>query len=120
MAINDRREMRPAILATGNVRDIHGPPLVAPTGSTDPALDSRPWGRESLMDHPPLLLQHPIHRLLVHGPCRLPAQERPEMSIPERGMLLNQPSELLNPWGGRSVAALSRCLSTMQARSGHL
>lgn len=44
MAINHRREMRPAILPTGNMRHIHGPPFVTPAGPTHPPVDSRPWG----------------------------------------------------------------------------
>jgi hypothetical protein len=44
MTINHRREMRPAVLATGNRCHIHRPPFIAPTRPTHPALYERPWG----------------------------------------------------------------------------
>lgn len=37
MAICDDGEMRPAILATGNMRDIHRPPFIVRIGTTHPA-----------------------------------------------------------------------------------
>ena len=108
--------MGPAILATGNMRHIHGPPLITPTGPTHPTPDARPWGGAALMYEPPLLLQDSIHRLLVHGPRGLPAQQRPQMPIAERGKLLNQLSELFHPrWISGHGVARNRG-RTMQAR----
>jgi hypothetical protein len=40
VAGDHRREMRPAVVAAVDVRDVHRPPLVAPAGATAP-----PWTR---------------------------------------------------------------------------
>src|SRR5512146_1145225 len=45
MTIDHGREMRPAVLATGNMRHIHRPPFVAPTRPTHPAPHARAFFR---------------------------------------------------------------------------
>ena len=77
MAINHGGKMGPAILPTRNMRHVHRPPFITAAGSADPAVHARPRGTRPLMHQPPLLLQHPIHRLLVHddapsGHARVP------------------------------------------------
>jgi hypothetical protein len=52
IAINYRREMRPAILPTRKTRHIHGPSFVTLTGSTHPTPDLRSWVTNPLMDQP--------------------------------------------------------------------
>jgi hypothetical protein len=37
VTIDHGSEMRPPILSTGNMRHIHGPPFITPTGPTHPA-----------------------------------------------------------------------------------
>src|SRR5690348_16772309 len=121
MTIDHRREMSPAIPPAGNVGDIHGPPLVAATGSTDEAPRSRTWGRGALVDQPLLLAQHPIDRFVIHGEAVLIAQQRPQPSIPEGRMLLKQPLQLGEPagirpsrWHPRNRPALQRCPGDLQ------
>jgi hypothetical protein len=97
MTIDPGREMGPPVLATGNMRDVHRPLFVTPTGPTHPPAHPRTWGTRPLVHQPPLLLQYSIDRLLVHGPHGLSTQQRPEMSIPESQVLLNQRPELREP-----------------------
>ena len=66
MTIDHDRQMPPAIVPTGNMGGIHRPPLVAPTGSTDPASDARARSGDSLMHEPALLLQHAIDRVAIY------------------------------------------------------
>lgn len=65
MTVDHRREMRPAILPTGNMRYIHGPAFVAVIRPTRPALHARAWGGDALMHKPPVLLQHTIDGLPI-------------------------------------------------------
>jgi len=81
MAVNRRRQMHPDITPAGNVRHIYRPPFVASTGLAYPATHSWAWRAGSLMDQPPFLFEHPIHRLLVHDVLRLATQQRPELPI---------------------------------------
>jgi hypothetical protein len=46
--------MTPAVCATRDMRDIHGPPLVAPLRATLKTLNSRSRGHGTLMDQPAL------------------------------------------------------------------
>jgi len=54
MAINHRGQMRPPIGATGNMRHIHRPSLIAGSGLAAPAPHSRPRGARALMYQPAL------------------------------------------------------------------
>ena len=82
--------MRPAVLAARNMRHIHGPPFIAPTGLTHPASDARAGRGDTLMHEPPLLFQHPIDRFAIHEEPVLAAQQHPQPAIPEGGILLDQ------------------------------
>jgi hypothetical protein len=66
MTIDHRREMGPPIVTTRDVRHIHRPPFITPSGSTHPA--TRPGTRrgDALMHKPPVLLQHAIDRFPIH------------------------------------------------------
>ena len=89
--------MRPAVLATGNMRHIHGPAFVTATGSTDPALYTRTWGGDALMHEPALLFQHPIDGFAIHHNPILASQQHPQSAIAKRGMLLDQLPQPLDP-----------------------
>ena len=119
MAINHGGKMGPAVLPTRNMRHVHRPPFITAAGSADPAVHARPRGTRPLMDQPPLLLQHPIHRLLVHDVRRLATQECPEMSIAEGRMLLNQLLESLDPGRVQDCPAPSNPPHTVQPRTPH-
>lgn len=97
MAINHGRQMRPAIMPTRNMRHIHRTPFVTPTRPTRPASHPRAWGGGALMHEPPLLFHDSVHRLAIHGDAVPKSQQHPQPSIPERGMLLDEPVEPLCP-----------------------
>ena len=117
VTVDHRREMRPAVLAAGNMRHVHGPPFVTATGPTDPALYTRTWGGHALVHEPPLLFQHTIDRFTVHDHPALISQQHLQAAVPERGMLLDQ---LVKPFGPGRIgppASPLRCGRSMQARS---
>ena len=90
VTVDHRREMRPAILPTGNMRHIHGPAFVTAIRPTRPALHPRAWRRDTVMHTPPLLFQDPIHRLAIDDNPILHSQQYPQPPIPTGGLLLNQ------------------------------
>ena len=103
MTINHGRQMRPAILSTGDMRHIHGPPFVALTRSTHPASHARPRGGDSLMHQPALLLQHAVDRFAIHHQAVSTSQLHPESAIPKRRILLDPIPQSLQP-GRRGTA----------------
>lgn len=117
VTINDRGEMRPAVLPTRHMRHIHGPAFIAPTGPAHPAAYAGARRTRPLMDQPPLLLEHSIHRLFIDAACRLAPQQGPQMPIAERGILLNQLPERLDPRGGHGHGASIHRGDTRQART---
>jgi len=119
MTINHGRQMCPAILSTGDMRDIHGPPLVASTRSTHPASHARPRGGDSLMHEPALLLQHAVDRFAIEDDPVLKPHQCPESAIPKRRMLLNPIPQSLQPRWLRAASASSRSSGSMQAGSTH-
>jgi hypothetical protein len=119
MAINDGREMGPAILATGDICHIHRPPFVAPTGLTCPAPNTRAWSGEALMHEPALLAQDSIHRLAIYGVPVSESQQHPQPPISERGMLLDQLAEPFRPRRVGPPAVSPRGGRPMQAGSVH-
>lgn len=119
MTINHGRQMRPAILSTGDMRYIHGPPFVAPTRATHPASHARPRGGDSLMHEPALLLQYAVDRFAIDHQAVSTSQLHPESAISKRRMLLNPISQSLQPRGLRTASALTRLSGSMQAGSTH-
>ena len=109
--------MRPAVLATGNMRHVHGPAFIAPTGLTHPASDAGAGRGDTLMHEPPLLFQHPIDRFAIHEEPVLAAQQHPQPAIPEGGILLDQLPQPLDPRRIGPPASPLRCGPSMQARS---
>jgi hypothetical protein len=75
VTINDGGEMGPALLPTRNMRHVHSPAFTTPTGVTHPAMFSRPRGTRPLMDQPPFLPQHAIHRFIIHAAGHLPTRK---------------------------------------------
>ena len=88
MTINDRRQMRPTIVSTINMRHIHGPAFVAAIRPTRPALHARAWGGDALMHEPPVLLQHTIDGLPIDEKSVPESQQHPQPPIPKRWILL--------------------------------
>ena len=97
MAVDHGGQMRPTVLATGNMRHIHGPPFITPTGPTHPAPHPGARGGDPLMDEPSLLFEHAIDRLAIDDPPFLESQQHPEPPIAKRRMLLNQLAQALRP-----------------------
>jgi len=66
-------------------------------------------------DAPTIVLpQHPIHGLLVHAMGRLATQHGPQMPIAERGVLLNQLPERLDPRRVHGHRTSTTCWGAMQ------
>ena len=55
VTIYDRGQMSPAVSSAWNVRDIDGPPLVAPLCAAPKSLSPRAWRHHALMEEPALL-----------------------------------------------------------------
>src|SRR6516164_11790531 len=83
--------MTPAVSSTGDMRDIHGPPFVAPLGATLKTLSSWSWGHRALMDQPALEPQHAVDGLPVDADPLREAQQRPQPPITKGRMSLDQP-----------------------------
>src|SRR5438105_12295680 len=117
VAINHRGQMRPAVPTTGNVRHIHGPAFVTPTGAADPAAGPRARGARALMHQPALQLEHAIDGCAIHHEPLLAAQQRPELTIPKGRMLLNQFPQAVYP---RRIPHRPRARrrTAMQSRTG--
>ena len=116
-AINDRRQMRPTILSTINMRHIHGPAFVAAIRPTRPALHARAWGGDALMHEPPVLLQHTIDGLPIDEKSVPESQQHPQPPIPKRWILLEQLPQPLRPRRIRHRASRFARFRPMQARA---
>lgn len=120
MAINHRGQMRPAIGATGNMRYIHRPSLIAGSGLAAPAPHSRPRGARALMHQPPFQFQDPIDHLAIHQEALSMSEQGPKPPIAKRRMLSEE--EFLEPRRQQgqqpSRERLTACLA-MQSCAGH-
>ncbi len=117
MTINHRRQMRPAILSTLNMRHIHRPACVAAIRPTRPALYARAWGADTLMHKPPLLFQYAIDRLPIDDDPIPKSQQHPQPPIPKRRILLDQLPQALRPRRIRHRASPVARSRPMQARA---
>ena len=97
MTVDHGGQMPPAVLPTRNMRHIHHPPFITPTGLTHPATHAGARGDDALMHTPPLLLQHSIHRFAIDRNVIPESQLYPETPIPERGMHLTPVAQALQP-----------------------
>ena len=119
MTIDHRRQMCPAVLPTGDMRYIHGPPFVASTPPTGPALHARTWGGDTLMHEPPLLLEHAVDRLPIHNDSIPESQQHPQSPISKCGILLNPLPQPLHPRRVSRPPASLRHARAMQVGSAH-
>src|SRR5262249_12701909 len=90
VAVDDRRPVRPSIVAAVDMRHFHRPALIAPGSSTDSALDARPWSRRPLIDEPAFDLQDAINGLAVDDQTVPEPQQRPQPSISKRRKIRNE------------------------------
>jgi len=120
VTINHRREMRPAVLATGDMRHVHRPPFITATRPTCPASHARAWGRDALMHEPPLLLQHTVDRLAIDDDPVLKPHQCPEPPIAKRRMLLNPIPHPFQPRRIDTGAVWCWAGGPMQARPAYL
>jgi hypothetical protein len=115
MAIDHGCQMRPTVLATGNMRHIHGPPFITPTGPTHPAPHPGARGRRPLMHEPPLLLEHSVDSFAIDDNPFLESQQHPEPPIAKGGMLLNPLTQEIRPRRVRGATSLPGPSRPMQA-----
>lgn len=119
MTINHCQHMGSTILAARNMCHIHGPPFIASTRPTDPALHTRTRGGDAVMHEPPLLFQHSIDRFAIDADPVLAAQQHPQEAIAKRRMLLDQLVEAFGPGRIGSPASPLRRSRPMQTGSAH-
>lgn len=120
MTVNHRRQMPPAVLSTGNVRQIHRPAGIAAWGAAHPAPDSRAGCARPLVHEPLLQLQHPIDRLTIDRTALPEAQEGPDPAIAEGGMLLDESLHLGRQGGAQRRPHPRSPWLSMQRRPRHL
>ena len=83
VAVNHRREMRPAVAPAIDVGDVHRPALVTPARATPPTLHAWTRRRPPLMDEPPLEHEHAVHGFPVDPQSLMEAEQRPQSSVAE-------------------------------------
>src|SRR5581483_8288151 len=89
-AVDHRREVHPAVGTTVDVRDIHGPPLVAPTRAAAPAPDPGPRRCLALMDEPALEPERAVDGFAVDWQTFVEPEQRSESAVAKGRMQQDQ------------------------------
>src|SRR5258705_12895362 len=95
MAVDNRREMAPAVSTARHMSHVHRPALIAPLRTASESLDAGPRRQRTLIDEPALEHQQSIHRLTVHADPFDETQHRPESPVTEGRMRFDQMSNAL-------------------------